>query len=262
MNSLKDIIENNEKVEGESTEIEIQQNAKHFFLVGDSTVSSFNDDIFIKRFGYGTKVQDFFDKDKITVINLALSGRSSRSFTTEKNYEVLCKNIKKGDFLLISFGHNDEKNDENRYTNPNGKIHDPTSFKFSLFNNYIKMAKDKGATPILCTPIVRRSSQNTYTGMFVHKTQSTEKFEGGDYGNTIRELAAETNTILIDALEITKDLYFSLGAEKNAAFHAQVTRDKETIDNTHLNEFGAKKIAQLLVTEICKNVPELDEMKI
>lgn len=77
---------------------------------------SFNDyTYFYPRFGYGTKLQDYFNN--VEVINLALSGRSSKSYLKEKNYLKLKELLKDGDYLLIGFGHNDEKaDDESRFT--------------------------------------------------------------------------------------------------------------------------------------------------
>ena len=74
------------------------------YLVGDSTVASFNDyTYFYPRFGYGTKLQDYFNN--VEVINLALSGRSSKSYLKEKNYLKLKELLKDGDYLLIGFWH-------------------------------------------------------------------------------------------------------------------------------------------------------------
>ena len=102
------------------------------YLVGDSTVASFNDyTYFYPRFGYGTKLQDYFNN--VEVINLALSGRSSKSYLKEKNYLNLKELLKEGDYLLIGFGHNDEKSDdESRFTDASRPLDDETSFQYYL----------------------------------------------------------------------------------------------------------------------------------
>ena len=79
------------------------------FVVGDSTLSAFNDNYYYPRYGYGTKLAEYLDSSKITVENLAMSGRSSKSFLKEKNYKTFVDNIKEGDYLIVGFGHNDEK---------------------------------------------------------------------------------------------------------------------------------------------------------
>ena len=221
------------------------------FVVGDSTLSSFNDPYFYPRFGYGTKLQHYLKENKIEVINLAMSGRSSKSFLVEANYETLKNNIKKGDYLLIGFGHNDEKAEEARYTNPNGSKEEAGSFKNSLYENYIKLALDKKATPVLCTPIVRRAPGKAYEGSVVHVTNDQgEGFPGGDYPKAIRELGAETGVAVIDLTAKTKELYESLGDDGTVKLHAWLKHNEKSVDNTHLNNYGAMVIAQIVVKDL------------
>ena len=75
------------------------------WVVGDSTVSSFSDGYYIPRYGYGTRLQRYLRGAK--VVNLALAGRSSKSFLSEENYKTLASGLSCGDFLVIGFGHND-----------------------------------------------------------------------------------------------------------------------------------------------------------
>ncbi|MBQ0050983.1 MAG: hypothetical protein KBT11_02840 [Treponema sp.] len=242
--ALEANIANNEKVEKVAAITDIGNvKGTRIFVVGDSTLSAFNDPYFYPRFGYGTKLQDYLNEKKATVVNLAMSGRSSKSFTTEANYETLKKNIKKGDYLIIGFGHNDEKGEESRYTNPNGSKDEAGSFKNSLYVNYIKLAQDAKATPILCTPIVRRAPGKAYEGSYVHVTKDVEGFPGGDYPKAIIELGAETKTLVIDLTKLTKERYESLGDEATAEFHAQLTHKAASVDNTHLNAYGAAVVA-------------------
>ena len=169
------------------------------FVVGDSTLASFADSYYYPRYGYGTQLTNYFDQ-AITVNNLALSGRSSKSFITEKNYtQILKNNLKAGDYLLIGFGHNDEKSDDvARFTDASKPLTDSTSFKYSLYEYYIKLAIDKGATPILCTPIVRADKNNTYTASNGHVTST------GDYAQAIVELGQEKNVTVINLRDLTK----------------------------------------------------------
>ena len=223
------------------------------FIVGDSTASPFNDPYYIPRFGFGTKVQDYLDSSKAAVVNLAVSGRSSTSFISDpgsaKNYDLLKKNIRKGDYLIIAFGHNDEKLEAERYTDPNAGKDDAGSFQNSLYYNYVKLAQDAGATPILVTPIVRMSKTGEYTGSVVHVTTGDEKFPGGDYPEAIRDLGAELKIIVADQTENTKALYEKVGADaKN--FHAMTGSKEASLDTTHLNAYGAAVVAKMLVEDI------------
>lgn len=223
------------------------------YMVGDSTMCSFNDTTYYyPRYGYGTQLQSFLDS-KAIVSNLALSGRSSKSFISEDNYETLTNNIKSGDYLIIGFGHNDEKEDDlDRYTkaidNIDTALADETSFQYSLYNNYVKLALDKGAHPILATPIVRADTNNNYDGTSAHITST------GDYAKAIRDLGSKYSLPVIDLTSITKNDYITLGFDKAKKYHAvtsgessdsgvTVTPNWSTVDKTHLNIYGAKKVA-------------------
>ena len=247
-----------EKVEAVvATDIQIPEGKKlsRVFIVGDSTASPFNDPYYIPRFGFGTKVQDYLNSKKAAVVNLAVSGRSSKNFITDsgsgKNYELLKSNIRKGDFLLIAFGHNDEKLEEERYTNPNGGKDEAGSFKNSLYENYVKLAQNAGATPVLVTPIVRLNKDGKYEGNSVHVTKGSSEFPGGDYPQAIRDLGSEIKVTVVDQTANTKALYEKIGGEAKK-FHAQTGMKEGSIDTTHLNAYGASVIAKILVEDLAK----------
>ncbi|MDE6000860.1 MAG: hypothetical protein K2G96_00845, partial [Clostridia bacterium] len=219
------------------------------YVVGDSTVCSFSDVMYLPRYGYGTQLKEYLNVTSSQVVNLALSGRSSLDYLNRNEYNTLTNSISEGDYLIIGFGHNDEKSDDSsRYTNPTKAYDDTTtaggpSFQNNLYENYVKMAKDKGATPILCTPIVRYDSSNSYTGSKVHNTAN------GDYSQAIRTLGAATSTTVIDLTELTKAVYKADNASA-IYFHAHSTYDGEKpnetpkgIDETHINQYGAKMVA-------------------
>ncbi len=251
--ALEKSIADNEKVEKVDaiTSVASTKGTK-IYVVGDSTFSSFSDPYYYPRYGIGTKLQDYLNPKKVEVINLAMSGRSSKSFLTEANYKTLCSNIKKGDYLIIGFGHNDEKTEEARYTDANGSKEEKGSFKNSLYENYIKVALDKKATPILCTPIVRRAPGKAYEGSYVHITKDTSEFKGGNYPKAIRELGAETGVLVVDNTAYTKDLYEKSGDDGTVKFHAWLGHKPGSVDNTHLNTYGATVLAYHVVTEIAK----------
>ena len=218
------------------------------YIVGDSTVSSFTDSYYYPRYGYGTQLSSYFDS-KATFINYALSGRSSRSFIEEANYSLLKSGLSEGDYLIVGFGHNDEKSDDaERFTDASKDITDSTSFKYYLNEYYVKLAKEKGATPIICTPIVRANSSNDYTGSSAHITST------GNYSQAIIELGQEVNCDVVDLTTITKNKYTELGYDEAKYYHAMtsakydtdgvtVIPDTNTVDNTHLNIYGAKFVA-------------------
>lgn len=237
------------------------------YVVGDSTVCDYSkgdgvmtdDTYYYPRYGYATQLYNYIDA-KASVVNLALSGRSSKSFLAEDNYQTLKTNIKEGDYLLIGFGHNDEKNSsaedlELRFTDASKPTTDSTSFKYSLYENYIKLCENVGATPILCTPIVRLDTKDAYTGSKVHDCTSSGI---GDYRQAIIDLGAEKNVTVIDLTTFTKNLYTELGYNEARYLHAMASQYKdgeivpalEGVDQTHINVYGAKVISYEIATQL------------
>ena len=225
------------------------------YIVGDSTVCSFSDNYYYPRYGYGTQLANYLDPNA-TIVNLALSGRSSKSFIVEANYETLKNNIKEGDYLIIGFGHNDEKSEDSaRFTDATKPYTDETSFGYYLYNYYIKLATDAGATPILCTPVVRAKTNDDYSGNEGHVTAT------GDYAQAIRDLGAELGVAVADLTAITRSEYSAKGYETAKLYHAvtagmldtdgtTVVPNWASIDKTHLNIYGAKFVAYRLAIEL------------
>ena len=229
------------------------------FLVGDSTVCYYDDNYSIpyNRYGWGMKLAEQFNG--INVNNLALSGRSSRSFLTEKNYQTLKSSLGKGDYLFIQFGHNDEKTDENTYpglgTYPglDWKTLDNTgkdsqgrySYEYILTAYYINLAKNKGAVPVLVTPITRRASDGQ-----ANYQQHTPYQQG------MINLGKNYNVPVIDMTQLTTQLYTNLynygGASETAKMHCYTDTNKTTLDNTHLSNAGAAKIASMIAEQTKK----------
>ena len=158
------------------------QKVATIWAIGDSTVSKFADKYYIPREGYGEELASYLDA---TVYNLGHSGASSKDFTTMSEYATLmdgsasvpAMGTAEGDqFLIIGFGHNDEKTEDARFTDPNGDYMTEGSFANSLYVNYIKPAIDRGVIPVVCTPIARLSNENTresYNNANGHITSDT-----------------------------------------------------------------------------------------
>ena len=249
--------------------------ATTLWVVGDSTGCHYADtadmDLYYKRVGFGDKFADYLN-DKVTVENKALSGRSSKSFTSEAAYTDVLNGMKQGDYLLIAFGHNDEKaNDSARYTFPSTTANPTTkdtegSFKNSLYANYIKPALDKGVTPILVSPIVRLpDSAGAWADGKLHKAN------GGDYKQDVIDLAKEVGVACVDATTLTKNLYDDLGYGKPATLDAATGTMSEPTganalhsagnngapDATHINNYGAKYVAYLITEALKASTCEL-----
>ena len=236
------------------------------WVVGDSTVSPFNDSYYLPREGYGEEIENYFNAN---VYNLAVSGASSKDFTGMANYSTLLHGSDSvpalgdaaGDkFLLIGFGHNDEKTEPARYTNPNGDYKTEGSFANSLYVNYIQPALARGVTPVVCTPIARLTNENTkasYEGASAHKTETVTigdaVYEGGDYAQAIRTMCSELSLICVDLTSATISENLSMG--KKAQYTHSFTGAKVDkkgklsptgLDLTHTNCYGAKLNAWLI----------------
>jgi lysophospholipase L1-like esterase len=215
------------------------------YIAGDSTACEYgtDDNYALPRAGWGMYLDEFLD-DGVEVKDLAKSGRSSKSLTTEDEYKLIFDNIKEGDYLFVQFGHNDAKNSsdedkELRYTDPEGDKDTEGSFKNSLYVNYIKPAQEKGARVVLLTPISRRK--------FGEDGKVTDSH--GLYDDDVRELADELNLPCIDLTEETAELYNAVGEETAKLYHAifkDATKGEDGFDNTHLNHYGAEKVAALV----------------
>ena len=230
----------------EVSENKFNNNNITVYIVGDSTACEYgyDENYAVPRAGWGMYVQNFLP-DNMSVVNLALGGRSSKSFTSEENYTKLKENLKEGDYLLIQFGHNDAKKStdediKNRYTDPEGDIETEGSFKNSLYENYIKLAEEKKAVPVLISPVSRRK--------FDEEGKITDSH--GLYDDAVRELAEETGVKFVDMTKETEEIYNFFGSELTKIFHAAYKDKSKGIDNTHFNSFGAICMASGITQEI------------
>lgn len=207
------------------------------FFAGDSTVCDYNASR-APRMGWGQAFKHYV-KDPVIVRNYAASGRSSKSFIAENRLEKISREIRENDYLIIQFGHNDAKKDEDRFTDPF------TTFQSNL-KQYIDVAHKKSAHPILCTPVQRRSFDGD--GQF----QETH----GDYPEAIRKLAKELAIPLIDLTKETRNLYEQLGAEETKKLFLWFEPGEEANypegarDDTHFSAEGAHEIAKIVLQAI------------
>gem|GEM_PF-520924 len=190
--------------------IELHQttSAITMFIAGDSTVCDQNSTSFA---GWGQMFSSYL-KQGVAVGNYADSGESSWSFWNGFYVKSIQPKIKAGDFLFIQFGHNDEKSGTT------------TDYKTAL-KKYIDDARAHGATPILVTPLER----NTWSGGVLNHSH-------GAFPGAMKELAASTNTPVIDLTTMSYNLYASLGQSAAQALFVGT-------DRTHTNQTGALKIA-------------------
>lgn len=202
------------------------------FIVGDSTASEYGPER-APRQGWGMQLQSYLDPAAWQVRNHAQSGRSSRSFIEEGWLAPVAKELSRGDVLLIQFGHNDEKvEDPTRYD-------EPTRAFPKWLMRYVELARGKGATPILITPLARRKFER---GSKLDQLLDTH----GLYAQAVRALAAREQVGLIDLTASSMDWLRALGDGPSKAYFMHVPEQNQA-DDTHLREHGAAAVACLVV---------------
>jgi lysophospholipase L1-like esterase len=209
-------------------------NVPTIYIAGDSTVV---DQAKEPWAAWGQMLPVFLDS-RISVANEAESGETIRSFVSERRLAKVMSTIRPGDYLMIQFGHNDQKPGQ-------GYVPAATDFKTYLLQ-YIREARDHGATPILVTPMNRRDFDAS--GKIVPTL--------GDYPGAMREVAAQQNVALIDLNALSKTLFEAMG--EAGTLHAFVhfpansfpDQPVELKDNTHFTSYGAYELARAVVQNI------------
>ncbi|MFD2706515.1 rhamnogalacturonan acetylesterase [Salibacterium lacus] len=214
------------------------QNTVSIYVAGDST-ASYYEKARAPRMGWAQVLDRMFDK-KIEVHNEAAPGRSSKSFIDEGRLDEILAEIEKRDYLFIQFGHNDSKSDDpDRYTDPD------TTYK-SYLKEYIDGAREKGAIPVLLTPVERRG----------FTVDGEAKRSHGNYPSAMKELGLEEDVPVIDMTGKSMALYNEVGPEDSKDLfmwlepgeHSNYPDGSE--DNTHFQEKGAVQIAKLVAEEV------------
>ena len=208
------------------------QAPRQVFIVGDSTASEYGSER-APREGWGMQLQSFLDSTAWRVRNHAQSGRSSRSFIEEGWLKPVETTLHRGDVLLIQFGHNDEKQeDPTRYNEPG------QAFPRWLMR-YVALARERGATPVLITPLARRKFER---GSKIDQLLDTH----GAYSGAVRALAGREQIHLVDLNASSMDWLRALGDEASKPFFMHVPEQAQ-VDDTHLQQRGAVQVACLVV---------------
>ncbi|MDQ0687981.1 lysophospholipase L1-like esterase [Streptomyces achromogenes] len=206
----------------------------HVHVAGDSTASTYVSSK-APRAGWGQALPVFLTSG-VEVVNEAQSGASSKSFVDTGRLDRILAVIKRGDLLLVSFGHNDEKSDDpSRYTEPS------TTYKQYL-SRYIDRSRAKGAIPVLVTPVERRHFNSAGVISPSH----------GAYPAAMRQLAAAKGVPLIDLTASSTGLWNRAGVEGTKKHFMILPAGQYpnypngSQDNTHFQALGAIEVARLV----------------
>lgn len=221
------------------------------FLIGDSTVRNGRGDGANGQWGWGEPLVDLFETSKINVVNRAVGGLSSRTYMTLGHWDRVLAMLKPGDFVIMQFGHNDSGplddaarargtlkgiGEETReIDNPITKKHEVVHTYGWYLRQFIEGARAKGATPIVCSPIPRK----TWRDGKIARDQA--------YPVWAREVAEAEHVGFLDLHGRIADRYDALGPEKVDPLFGD--------PHTHTSRAGAELNAQIVV-EALKALPD------
>ena len=217
----------------------------NIFIAGDSTASIKETKAYPET-GWGMPFVYFWDST-VTVVNRAKNGRSTKSFIQEGLWKSITDEAQEGDYILIQFGHNDEVSTKKTYTTE-------TEFRNNLVQ-YVQESRNKKAIPVLITPVARRKFDSSGNIVGTHDV----------YAQIVRDVAKAEHVPLIDLDKKAQQLYQQMGIETSKLLfnylepgqHPNYPEGKK--DDTHFNELGARKIAELVLAEIKNLKLELAE---
>lgn len=213
------------------------------WLIGDSTMSIKETKAYPET-GWGMPFVNFWDSS-VTVDNRAKNGRSTRTFLEENRWQPVEDAMQEGDYVFVQFGHNDEVPTKKSYVNEN-------NFKANLVK-YITDTRSKKANPVLITPVARRKFDGNGN---VEETHAV-------YAQIVRDVAKENNVPLIDLDAKSQLLLQKLGPEGSVYLYNHLAAGEHPnypegkADDTHFNELGARKMAEIVLAEIRNVLPDL-----
>ncbi|MBC7826632.1 MAG: rhamnogalacturonan acetylesterase [Chitinophagaceae bacterium] len=230
-----------------SSFIMLKKDKPVFYIIGDSTVRNGDGSSRNTQWGWGSFIADYFDTGKISVRNLAIGGRSSRTFITEGRWDKIVADLEKGDFVIMQFGHNDggplDDTARARGTirgigEESKEIYDPITKKQEVVHTYgwymrkyIREAKEKKAIAIVCSPIPRNDWRD---GKVVRSSDS--------YSKWAKEVADNEAAYFIDLNNLIASKYEEIGPDKVKPFFPA--------DHTHTNLDGAKINADIVINSL------------
>lgn len=205
------------------------------FIAGDSTAANYPASRYPQT-GWGMMLPCGLSPD-IRVTNLAMGGRSTRTFIGEGRWDRLTEQLSPGDTVLIQFGHNDANT-----AKPERFAAARTDYRDNLLR-FIWTVRGARAVPVLLTPVARRSFAD-----------GKAKADFAEYSAVVRQLAQSTGTPLIDLETLSRDWIDRAGVEASKAYYLHYKPEdgvaafpKGIADDTHFSELGARGVADLVL---------------
>ena len=213
----------------QSIHIERDDQVPTIYLCGNSTVVDQNNEPWAS---WGQMITRWFGPE-VAVSNHAESGLTARTFIGGGRLDKILSTLKKGDYVFVEFGHNDEK--EHR---PGDGAWYHYVYQLKIF---VDQVRTKEAEVVFCTPTQRRQFENG--GKSIRNTH-------GEFPAAMKSVAEREKVPLIDLNKMTTDLYLAVGPEESKHMLVHYPKElygRELADNTHFNPFGAYEVAKCVV---------------
>lgn len=220
--------------------------AANLYMAGDSTLAprgKVKPNAGIEETCLGSWGEELtnYVKSAVKVVDLAMSGRSTKSFIDEGRWDKLIQQVQPGDYVFIQFGHNDQKkNKPSVYAAVDGAYRDNLT-------RFAKEVRAKGAKPVFGTSMIRRTFDKdgkVHDGL-------------GEYPNAVRKLGKELNVQVVDMNASTRALVEKTPKEESLKWYRACVNKT---DFTHPTKEGAKVFAKLFVDQVKSEKLEIAEL--
>lgn len=226
------------------------------FLLGDSTVKSYTFDE-APMSGWGQVIGNLFDESKVKVINYSMGGRSFRNAYAEGRLNDILLSGFAGDYILIQFGHNDEREDEHERF---GRGSTEDMYEAYVKELYIPAIRARGMIPVLVTPMSRVNGAARPGHTYINS------FQNRRFPDILKRLARELHVPVIDLNSASIAYYNEIGVEATTAIFMSIeagetpgkTNDgsyanghpANKVDGTHYKEALSKQFARMITTRL------------
>lgn len=214
----------------------VRDNKPLVFIASDSTAQAYDERTYPMT-GWGQMLPCAVDTARLGVENRAIGGRSTKSFIAEGRWDRLMGDLRKGDVVLIQFGHNDANQQREERWAPAETVYRANLMRF------VADVRGKGATPVLITPIAQR----------LFNEDGTAKAGFAAWSAVVRDIGARQKVKVLDLETLSRRWLERTGAEPAKAFYMNITPEegypayaKGLADNTHLRELGGRGAANLI----------------
>lgn len=246
------------------------------FTLGDSTVKTYIYEEAIMS-GWGQVFDDLFDLERANVVNYSMGGRSVFNMYHEGRFNEILMVAKRGDYLLLQSGHNDESTGEEKGPEARfGRGNTSESYVKWLKDIYLPALRSRGIIPIFVTPMTRVGKAESHRLTFAGFKYSDQP--GIDFPGLMKQVAEEEDVVVLDLYEESMHYLTEIGGEATRAMFLSVEAGETpgktnsgsyangnpsgNVDGTHFKETLAKQWARIVATElVLKEVPVAQMLK-